>query len=59
MEGLEAWYHGVDLLLAGEDRAPDVACPGGPVASRDLVDRIPGHLQQDQTPKVRPPQLIK
>jgi hypothetical protein len=37
MEGLEAWDHLVDLFLAGEDRAPDVPCPGGHVASRDLL----------------------
>jgi hypothetical protein len=37
MEGLEAWDHHVDLVLAGEDRAPDVPCPGGPLMSRDLV----------------------
>ena len=37
MEGLEAWDHRVDLVLPGEDRAPDVACPSDPATFRALV----------------------
>lgn len=50
MEVPEPRDHRLDLFLAGQDGAPDMTCPGGPVAPGDLVGN-----KKDQRPKVRQP----